>query len=90
LDDVFEKLDENRMAHLLDQVCSNHFGQVFITDTHADRIKDKLDQTGSPISINPFIKLRLTLGYGRDENWRRTKEFEGDEPFKKGHPSCTN
>lgn len=51
LDDVFEKLDENRMAHLLDQVCSNHFGQVFITDTHADRIKDKLDQTGSPYQL---------------------------------------
>lgn len=51
LDDVFEKLDENRMAHLLDQVCSNHFGQVFITDTHADRIKAKLDQTGSPYQL---------------------------------------
>jgi len=51
LDDVFEKLDENRMAHLLDQVCSNHFGQVFITDTHADRIKEKLDQTGSPYQL---------------------------------------
>lgn len=51
LDDVFEKLDENRMAHLLDKVCSNEFGQVFITDTHADRIKEKLDQTGSPYQI---------------------------------------
>lgn len=51
LDDVFEKLDENRMAHLLEQVCSNHFGQVFITDTHADRIKEKLDQTGSPYQL---------------------------------------
>lgn len=51
LDDVFEKLDESRMAHLLDQVCGNHFGQVFITDTHADRIKEKLDQTGSPYQL---------------------------------------
>jgi len=51
LDDVFEKLDENRMAHLLNQVCSNHFGQVFITDTHADRIKEKLEQTGSPYQL---------------------------------------
>lgn len=46
LDDVFEKLDEQRMAHLLERVCSNHFGQVFITDTHADRIKARLDETG--------------------------------------------
>lgn len=51
LDDVFEKLDENRMALLLKQVCSNHFGQVFITDTHAERIKEKLDQTGSPYQL---------------------------------------
>jgi len=51
LDDVFEKLDEDRMAHLLSQVCSNHFGQVFITDTHADRIKEKLDQTGSAYQL---------------------------------------
>lgn len=51
LDDVFEKLDESRMAHLLEQVCSNEFGQVFITDTHADRIKAKLDETGSPYQL---------------------------------------
>ncbi len=36
LDDVFEKLDESRIKNLLQYVCKENNGQVFITDTHAD------------------------------------------------------
>ncbi len=43
LDDVFEKLDERRMHNLLDWVCVNNDGQIFITDTHAGRIADHFD-----------------------------------------------
>lgn len=39
LDDVFEKLDEVRMENLLLHVCTQEGGQVFITDTHKDRLK---------------------------------------------------
>jgi DNA replication and repair protein RecF len=39
LDDVFEKLDEQRMHNLLDWVCVQNEGQIFITDTHAERIQ---------------------------------------------------
>lgn len=39
LDDVFEKLDEHRMHNLLDWVCVQNQGQIFITDTHEDRIR---------------------------------------------------
>jgi DNA replication and repair protein RecF len=38
LDDVFEKLDEQRMYNLLDRVCLQNLGQIFITDTHMERI----------------------------------------------------
>ncbi|MCC6690819.1 MAG: DNA replication and repair protein RecF, partial [Bacteroidia bacterium] len=38
LDDIYDKLDEKRVKQLMNLVSSNHFGQVFITDTHADRI----------------------------------------------------
>lgn len=38
LDDVFEKLDEQRMHNLLAQVCVQNDGQLFITDTHEERI----------------------------------------------------
>lgn len=39
LDDVFEKLDEQRMHNLLREVCVENAGQLFITDTHEDRIR---------------------------------------------------
>jgi len=42
LDDVFEKLDVERMHNLLDWVCLQNEGQIFITDTHAERIAEHL------------------------------------------------
>jgi DNA replication and repair protein RecF len=38
LDDVFEKLDGNRMFNLLNWVCKEDDGQVFISDTHKERL----------------------------------------------------
>ena len=54
LDDVFEKLDDQRMFNLLNWVCKENEGQVFITDTHRDRLEDifdKLETTGSIIEL---------------------------------------
>lgn len=51
LDDVFEKLDEKRMFQLLCRVCSTAYGQVFITDTHADRLKLQLQETGAAFQL---------------------------------------
>jgi DNA replication and repair protein RecF len=42
LDDVFEKLDEGRMHNLLERVCHQDQGQIFITDTHCERIRQQL------------------------------------------------
>lgn len=42
LDDIFEKLDEKRMAKLLEWVSKSTEGQVFITDTHKDRMDQLL------------------------------------------------
>ncbi len=42
LDDVFEKLDEDRIGNLLKKVCAENEGQVFITDTNEERLKDHL------------------------------------------------
>lgn len=44
LDDVFEKLDEQRMHNLLEQVCVHNDGQLFITDTHEGRIRQHFDK----------------------------------------------
>lgn len=39
LDDVFDKLDEGRIANLLKIVNSTDYGQIFITDTNRDRME---------------------------------------------------
>lgn len=44
LDDVFEKLDDNRMQQLLHWVCNQNEGQVFITDTHRERLSDAFEK----------------------------------------------
>jgi DNA replication and repair protein RecF len=46
LDDVFEKLDDDRMNNLLEWVCNKNKGQVFITDTHKERLTDVFDRLG--------------------------------------------
>jgi DNA replication and repair protein RecF len=46
LDDVFEKLDDNRMKNLLNWVCNQNEGQVFITDTHRERLENAFAQSG--------------------------------------------
>lgn len=46
LDDVFEKLDKDRMQNLLQWVCKENNGQIFITDTHCERLKDYLNNLG--------------------------------------------
>ncbi len=51
LDDVFEKLDEQRMHNLLSQVCMGNPGQIFITDTHEERIRRHFDALGQQYSI---------------------------------------
>jgi DNA replication and repair protein RecF len=39
LDDVFEKLDQRRMEALLKMIQADEFGQVILTDTHAERAR---------------------------------------------------
>lgn len=40
LDDIFDKLDENRVSQLIYMVNEDHFGQIFISDTHPERIEE--------------------------------------------------
>jgi DNA replication and repair protein RecF len=54
MDDVFEKLDEHRMHHLLQWVCKQQESNIFITDTHVERIKTHFNQLNQTVQI---IKL---------------------------------
>lgn len=51
LDDVFEKLDADRIEHLLYTVCKENSGQVFITDTHSDRLKEHFDKLDIEVEL---------------------------------------
>ncbi len=44
LDDIFDKLDENRVLQLISLVNKDHFGQLFISDTHAERTEKVIKQ----------------------------------------------
>ena len=45
LDDIFDKLDALRVEKLIALVNEDAFGQVFISDTHAQRTKDVIKKT---------------------------------------------
>ncbi len=40
LDDIFDKLDDERVAKLIHMVHKEHFGQIFISDTHFERTEE--------------------------------------------------
>jgi len=40
LDDIFDKLDENRVAHIITLVEDENFGQIFLSDTHPERTEN--------------------------------------------------
>ncbi len=44
LDDIFDKLDEQRVAQIIKLVDDENFGQLFISDTHADRTEAAVKQ----------------------------------------------
>ncbi len=44
LDDIFDKLDEQRVAQIIKLVDNENFGQLFISDTHAERTENAVKQ----------------------------------------------
>lgn len=44
LDDIFDKLDENRVEQLIKLVNDESFGQIFITDTHTERTANLINK----------------------------------------------
>lgn len=44
-DDIFDKLDEKRVAKIIEMVNSETFGQLFISDTHAERTENIVKST---------------------------------------------
>ncbi|MDB5030610.1 DNA replication/repair protein RecF [Mucilaginibacter sp.] len=51
LDDIFDKLDDQRVTKLMQMVSNHDFGQVFITDTSDARVKNIFTHMGVPIKL---------------------------------------
>jgi DNA replication and repair protein RecF len=45
LDDIFDKLDAQRVEQIIQLVASDQFGQIFITDTNRDHIDQILSKS---------------------------------------------
>jgi DNA replication and repair protein RecF len=44
LDDIFDKLDEKRIAKLIQMIEAGKFGQVFLTDARPKRTRELLNK----------------------------------------------
>jgi DNA replication and repair protein RecF len=51
LDDIFDKLDEKRVENLLQLLVNQPFGQIFMTDTHKERIENIVKNIAVPFKI---------------------------------------
>jgi DNA replication and repair protein RecF len=51
LDDIFDKLDTSRVKALMELVSAHNFGQIFISDTNANRVIDLFED----IDIDPRV-----------------------------------
>jgi DNA replication and repair protein RecF len=54
LDDMFEKIDEERAQKLINLLCSHEFGQIVLTDTHSDRVRNHFENVNKSIK---FVNL---------------------------------
>lgn len=51
LDDIFDKLDDMRVEQLINLVNKDHFGQLFISDTHEERTEEVVKRTQQSYKI---------------------------------------
>ena len=51
LDDIFDKLDKNRVKQIINLVSADDFGQIFISDTDEERTKESIKEINNSNSI---------------------------------------
>lgn len=51
LDDIFDKLDDNRVIKLIEMVHKEYFSQIFISDTHFERTKKVVENMNQSFKI---------------------------------------
>ncbi len=63
LDDVFDKLDNQRVKQLISLVAEHNFGQIFITDTNPDRLDEVLHQVSESYRLFQVENATIQLLY---------------------------
>lgn len=56
LDDIFEKLDNNRLAIILTMIAEDNFGQIFISDTDKKRLEEMFKNLTAEIKYFEIYK----------------------------------
>lgn len=51
LDDIFDKIDDQRVASLMKLVSEHHFGQIFVSDTHDERVPQLFADAEVPLKV---------------------------------------
>lgn len=68
LDDIFDKLDSNRVEKIIRLVSGEDFGQIFITDTDRERFEPVLAQLNNNYKVfrvtSGVIELQMNNGQG--------------------------
>ena len=59
LDDVYDKLDEARLNSIMHYISSDAFGQIFITDTHRNRMAEAIGATNKQAAYFEIAKGML-------------------------------
>jgi DNA replication and repair protein RecF len=65
LDDIYDRLDDLRIKQLMKLVCSTNFGQLFITDTHPERLANLFKE--SEVSFKIFNIANGTAKENKEE-----------------------
>jgi DNA replication and repair protein RecF len=63
LDDIFDKLDEFRMNRLMELVSHDNFGQIFITDTHPERVEKIFKAINKPVRIFNIVNGTVKINH---------------------------
>ena len=78
LDDIFDKLDADRVEQIVKLVASDEFGQIFITDTNREHLDQILSRTSHDYRIFLVENGNIHV-YERSQEHRRTDPEESQE-----------
>ena len=61
LDDIFDKLDQERVARIVHLLSAADFGQIFISDTHAERTEKALQSSAMNYELFSLGNLKNNI-----------------------------